>query len=224
MAEVPAAHDRLVSSGDHAPEGSELPARTSRGPLVVAAAVVLAALLVTAGLLGGWALAGAGQGAPGDDSVDAGFARDMQIHHAQAVDMSLLVRDLTDDRVVRGYAQDILMTQQQQRGQMFAWLTGWGLPQSSSSPAMAWMGMGGMPMMGLASDSDLERLEAAEGVEAERIFLELMIAHHEGGIQMADFAADQASEPQVQRLAEAMSRGQAAEIDAMAGLLDERQA
>ncbi|MEV4010737.1 DUF305 domain-containing protein [Nonomuraea angiospora] len=59
---------------------------------------------------------------PADASVEAGFARDMQAHHAQAVQMTLIVRDRISDREVRTLAYDIATTQQQQIGQMYAWL------------------------------------------------------------------------------------------------------
>lgn len=76
---------------------------------------------------------------PTDSSVDAGFARDMQQHHAQAVEMSDLILDRTKDSEIRTLARDVRLTQQQQIGQMYAWLELWSLPQASSQPAMAWM-------------------------------------------------------------------------------------
>lgn len=76
---------------------------------------------------------------PPETSADAGFARDMQVHHAQAVEMSMLIRDRTTSPEIRTMAYDITLTQQQQSGQMFAWLRRWGLPQTSSAAPMAWM-------------------------------------------------------------------------------------
>ena len=195
---------------------------TRRRPLVAAVAVLAAGVLVAVAMLAGWALAEGGSTVPADDSLDAGFARDMQLHHNQAVDMSVVVRDRTEDEAVRGVALDILLTQRQQSGQMYGWLESWGLPQASAAPAMEWMGMGGMPMMGLASDEDMQRLREADGVAAERLFLELMIAHHQGGVHMAERAAEDASQPHVRDLAEAMAQGQAAEIVYLEGLLAQR--
>ena len=65
-----------------------------------------------------------------DFGADAGFARDMQTHHAQAVEMAFLVRDRTDDAEVRTVAYDIITSQQQQAGQMYGWLVQWGLDQT----------------------------------------------------------------------------------------------
>ena len=196
-----------------------------------------AAVLVVVGLLGGAALTRSPAPAqfPDEASVDAGFARDMQVHHAQAVEMSVLVRDRSDDAAVRGLALDILLTQQNQQGQMAGWLQTWGLGQSSTQPIMGWMppsddgmdGMDGMdgenPMvaMGLATSGEMTALAAADGVQAERVYLQLMREHHLGGVEMAA-AAEEATQPQVRRLASAMVAGQTAELAPLTELLDAR--
>ncbi len=223
---------------------------TRNRPLLVALAVLGGAVLVVVGLLVGTALGGSAAAAfPDEGSVDAGFARDMQVHHGQAVEMSVLVRDRSEDPEVRGIALDILLTQQNQQGQMAGWLQTWGLRQSSTLAPMAWMstfsdgsagmeGMEGMgdeataeavppgenPMvaMGLATTAEMDALTAADGVDAERLYLQLMIDHHRGGVEMAALAAEQATQPQVRRLAEAMVVGQTTEIDRLTELLDQR--
>ncbi|NJC24087.1 uncharacterized protein (DUF305 family) [Arthrobacter pigmenti] len=173
---------------------------------------------------------------PGNNSADAGFARDMQVHHAQAVEMSRIVREQTDDVVIRAIAYDIAMTQQHQIGQMFAWLEEWGLPQSSDSERMTWMsgsGHGHMNddggsmltpeglMPGMATPEQLQALSEATGDDAERIYLELMIEHHKAGVEMAQAGVELAQEPEVRELAEKMAAGQATEITAMEDLLAE---
>lgn len=202
-----------------------------RGPRFKALVAVLALAL-----LGGAGLIGYQRGAanPSDDSAKAGFARDMQTHHAQAVQLALLVRDRTDDEEVRRLAFDILVSQQQQIGQMYAWLTLWDLPQTGAEPPMTWMAesthdmdMAAMSdsaamMPGMASAAQLEKLSAARGIDAEVQFLTLMIAHHQGGVAMADAAVELVEQPQVLSLARAMSNGQAAEIEQMNQLLRER--
>ena len=62
---------------------------------------------------------------PVDESVEAGFARDMATHHAQAVEMSLLIRDTTSDAALRTLAYDIIVTQSTQRGMFMGWLQAW---------------------------------------------------------------------------------------------------
>lgn len=180
---------------------------------------MLVAALVGAALTA-WLLAPA---APGDESPEAGFARDMSVHHAQAVEMAGLIRDRTEDPDLRFLAEDIMLSQQNQIGQMRAWLDQWGLPAAGRGEPMAWMGMGGMPMAGMATVAQVDDLRQADGVEAERLFLELMIEHHRGGVAMADAVVDRTDDPVVSRLAAAMSTGQASEIELMERLLAERR-
>lgn len=190
--------------------------RTSRGwwvPGMLVAALVGAALTA-------WLLAPA---APDDASPEAGFARDMSVHHAQAVEMAGLIRDRTEDPDLRFLAEDIMLSQQNQIGQMRAWLALWGLPAAGRGEPMTWMGMGGMPMAGMATMAQVDDLRQADGVEAERLFLELMIEHHRGGVAMADAVLDRTDDPVVSRLAAAMSTGQASEIELMERLLAERR-
>lgn len=171
---------------------------------------------------------------PGNNSADAGFARDMQVHHSQAVEMSRIVRDQTDDVVVRAIAYDIAMTQQHQVGQMFAWLKEWGLPQSTDADRMAWMAGSGHAhaegggedavsseglMPGMATDEEMKALSEATGEDAERLYLELMIDHHIAGVAMAEAGVELAEEPEVRELASKMAASQATEIAAMEDLL-----
>lgn len=174
---------------------------------------------------------------PGNNSPDAGFARDMQVHHSQAVEMSRIVRDRTDDVVLRTIAYDIAMTQQHQIGQMYAWLKEWGLPQSDDADRMAWMSGSGHAhsgndgeagtdtvgtdglMPGMATDEEMAQLADATGEDAERLYLELMIDHHEAGADMAQAAVDLADEPDVRELARKMAEGQIIEIAEMEKLL-----
>jgi len=202
----------------------------ARVPLPLAVLAAVAALVLGAVLapLAPWA-----ERTPGDASAEAGFARDMSTHHAQAVQMSVLVRERTQDPEVATLALDILLTQQQQIGQMYAWLDRWNLPRASSRPAMAWMEDspamtsmdGSMPtgqstMPGMASNEGLDRLRAAAGEEADRLFLQLMIPHHQAGVAMAEVAAAQAADDDVRRLAQTIVDSQSAEIGLLRDMLD----
>ena len=206
-----------------------------------AVAVLLVVGLVVVGAVG--YLLGRPASTPADDSPEAGFARDMQVHHAQAVEMSLIVREKSSDPALRAMAYDVITSQQQQIGQMYAWLDGWGLPQTSPRTSMAWMsgmdhpGMAGMPsgsgsmtvlpdgrMPGMASASDLARLKAARGRAAEVLWLQLMIPHHQAGVKMAEAVIQKSDDPQVVKLANAIRTAQLAEIDQMRQMLTERGA
>ncbi len=69
--------------------------------------------------------------------------------------------------------------------------------------------------MGMASDAELAELRAASGQEADCLFLDLMIRHHEGAIPMADALLELGSDPRALAVADSMKKGQTAEIDAM---------
>ena len=221
----------------------------SRLRLVIAAVLTAAVVLVVGVALG--RLSSPTAVVPGTDSVEAGFSRDMQVHHEQAVEMSMLVRDRTDDPEVRTMAYDIATAQAQQAGQMFAWLQVWGVPQAPSEPTMTWMTrptldgdfaghehgatgepsggastapahVPGDPMPGLASADDLRRLGQLDGVEAERLWLRLMIAHHRGGVEMAEAVEARTRDREVLALAAGMITTQDSEIAAMEDMLAER--
>lgn len=167
-------------------------------------------------------------------TADAGFARDMSVHHQQAVEMSFIVRDRTKDEEVRRLAYDIANTQANQRGMMLGWLDLWGLPKTQADMApMAWMGMDmgddpaaedGALMPGMATRAELDQLRKTSGRAAEVLYLKLMTAHHKGGIHMAEGCVA-ACEPGVERdLAQGMVDGQSAEIKLMADMLKARGA
>ncbi|MFC4913562.1 DUF305 domain-containing protein [Actinomadura gamaensis] len=206
-----------------APAGPTAP----RGRRTVVIAVVAA--LAVAAVLFGWTQR---SGRPAAEGPEAGFARDMSVHHAQAVQMSFLVRDRTRDEAVRLLAYDIINTQQAQIGMMTAWLDGWGLPKTDPAGPMRWMGHGGhgggtsLPadgsMPGMATPAQLAELERASGRAAETLFLRLMIAHHRGGVAMAEAVLGRTGDARVERLARTMVEGQRAEITLMERMLTER--
>ncbi|MFD7390678.1 DUF305 domain-containing protein [Streptomyces sp. NPDC059852] len=191
-----------------------------------------AAVLVAAGALT-YAAAGDGSGGtvPDAGSADAGFARDMAVHHQQAVEMAYIVRDRTDDEDVRRLAYDIAQTQANQRGMLMGWLDLWELPKVSADAPMTWMGMGDAPsagegslMPGMATNAEMKKLGTLNGEQAEVFFLQLMTAHHKGGIHMAEGCLDKCAVGVEKRLARTMVNGQQAEIDLMADMLRERGA
>ena len=133
---------------------------------------------------------------PGDDSVEAGFARDMMVHHAQAVQMAEIVRDKTQSEDVRIMASDIALTQQAQIGQMQGWLAVWGLPVAGTEPAMSWMEHPTEgPMPGMATPEEIGRLYDAPPEEADAMFLRLMIPHHRAAVPMAEAALERTDRP-----------------------------
>jgi len=168
---------------------------------------------------------------PAADSADAGFARDMAVHHQQAVEMSYIVRDRTKNVEVRRLAYDIAQTQANQRGMLLGWLDLWNLPKVSSDPPMTWMGMGDMAsgkdgalMPGMATNTELKKLNSLSGKPAEVFYLQLMTDHHKGGIHMAEGCVDKCRVGVEKRLAQGMVDAQQSEIQLMADMLKERGA
>ena len=184
----------------------------STAPLLAAAAAVLAAGAALAMLLA--------SRPPGDDSPEAGFARDMMVHHAQAVQMAGVVGDKTQSDAMRTLTTDIELTQQAQIGMMQGWLGEWGLPTTGTQPAMSWMGHpteGLMPGMAKADEIDL--LRSIPPQEADKLFLILMIDHHRAAIPMAQATLDRSERPDVVQLAESIKASQQIEITQMKEML-----
>ncbi|WP_181802307.1 DUF305 domain-containing protein [Streptomyces shenzhenensis] len=194
-----------------------------------------AAVLVAAGAIT-YAVAEDGGGGgdlsvPSADGADAGFARDMAVHHQQAVEMSYLVRDRTKDPEVRRLAYDIAQTQANQRGMLLGWLDLWDLPKVSAKPPMSWMGMGDMPergdgslMPGMATDTELKKLGTLNGKQAEIFYLQLMTDHHKGGIHMAEGCVAKCTVAVEKSLAQGMVDAQQSELTTMKQMLRERGA
>jgi uncharacterized protein (DUF305 family) len=207
-----------------------------RWPRAVLQLVIAVALVL---LGGGAAVAlgiGSGPSSPSADSVDAGFSWDMSRHHLQGVEMANLAQGRSTDPVIQSLAFDISATQTNQVGRMQGWLSLWGLPNTSSSPPMQWMGgnpaagaMAGMDMNtpgalmpGMATEEELDRLRSLSGRAWDVQFLRLMIRHHQGGLKMALYAEQHAQEPAVRTLARSIAEAQTAEVHTMAQLLAER--
>lgn len=200
--------------------------------VVLLVGLAVAAVAFSIGRFSTFGIAGS---TPAEGSADAGFARDMQMHHAQAVDMAMTIYAETDDDELRALSYDIATGQSSQRGEMLDWLVRWGLPQYSDSP-MAWMaasgsghahgGAAGEPQtdeqireaMGMASEEELTELRAATGTSADCQFLSLMIRHHEGAIPMAEAVLELGSDERVKTVAETMKKGQTFEIQAMTSM------
>ena len=192
-------------------------------------AVAFATLTLTAMLaLGGCAVTTSGTDMPGmnhgdgpaamTDAVanqaDIMFATMMIPHHEQAIEMSdmLLGKNGVDPEVV-ALAERIKAAQRPEITQMETWLDEWG-----AHPA----DMGGMDHgSGMMSDESMQALEAANGAEASRLFLEQMIVHHEGAIEMAEAEVENGEDPEAIALAEKIIADQTAEIAEMRQLLSE---
>ena len=182
-------------------------------PSLPQAVILVAALCLIAGLVG-WRLAQDDH--PGRGSVDVGFLQDMQTHHLQALELGYAYLEHGTDPTLQHIAHDIITDQGIEVGQMRGVLSEWGLPSTPNpeGTAMAWMHEPhpAQQMPGMATAADLDRLRAAQGLEADDLFSQLMIRHHEGGIHMADFAATDAETGNIRNFARGMAASQRSEI------------
>lgn len=145
--------------------------------------------------------------------ADLMFTMMMIPHHEQAIEMSDMILTKTDiEQNVLDLAQQIKDAQGPEIDLMESWLDDWGTHSSR--------GMDGHDD-GMMSDSDMVKLQAADGQAAARIFLELMIEHHEGAIEMAEDELDDGTNADVRGLAERIIESQTAEIATMKDLLTE---
>ncbi|MET8362574.1 DUF305 domain-containing protein [Micromonospora sp. NPDC005194] len=201
-------HDDVVAAPD---EGGPAPARRY--------GVAALAIMVVVGLLLGYAggLLTPRLTRPGDSSVEAGFARDMTTHHAQAVEMSLIAYRSATLPEVRQIAVDIATGQQGEIGAMQTWLREWQLSPTGSQPPMSWMSDGAAVkdglMPGMATPQQMASLRDAKGIEVDRQFLALMYNHHLGGIHMIDAALAETDNAEVVRVAQTMKATQQSELN-----------
>jgi uncharacterized protein (DUF305 family) len=177
--------------------------------------VLLAVVTLAVGYAGG--LLTPGLRAPGETSAEAGFARDMSRHHAQAVEMAMVAWAKASSEDIRKIGYDMALTQQNQIGQMQRWLQEWNLLPTGSEPAMAWMPGEPVPltdglMPGMATGEEIRALHDATGPEVDRLFLQMMIKHHLGGIHMADGLLEISDRSEVVALAQTMKTLQQKEI------------
>ncbi|MGV0745539.1 DUF305 domain-containing protein [Mycolicibacterium sp. XJ870] len=169
-------------------------------------------------------------GAEAHNDADVMFAQHMIPHHRQAVEMSdmLLAKQGIDARVT-DLATQIRAAQAPEIEQMQGWLKQWGNPPMPPMPSgdtahggmeHGDMGDGGMPgMQGMMSEADMTALQNAQGVEAAKLFLTQMIAHHEGAITMAQDEIDDGQFPAAVEMARTIVTTQQQEIDTMRGIL-----
>jgi uncharacterized protein (DUF305 family) len=146
------------------------------------------------------------------------FAQHMIPHHQQAVEMSDMVlgKQGIDPRVTQ-LATQIKAAQGPEIEQMQDWLTQWGTPAMPPTSGHDIPGMAGM--QGMMSDADMTALMDAQGVEASKLFLTQMIAHHEGAITMAQNEIKDGQFPAALEMAKAIVTTQQKEIDTMKAIL-----
>ena len=150
------------------------------------------------------------------DQADIMFAQMMIPHHEQAIEMSdiILAKDGVDPEVVE-LAEEIKAAQGPEIEQMESWLDEWGVPTMMDDD-----GMGGMDgMAGMLTEEEIDALEAADGATGTTLFLEGMIEHHEGAIDMAEQHQENGESDEALELSASIIETQTAEIERMQQLL-----
>lgn len=152
------------------------------------------------------------------NDADTQFAQMMVVHHEGAIEMAGLAADRADDDDVRALAERIAEAQQPEIDLMRGWLDSWGEDQPEDT-GMSGMEHGGMEMDGLDQEGAMADLEELDGAALDARFLELMTAHHEGAVVMAQAEQEDGENAEAIRLAEAIVEDQTAEIAEMKELL-----
>lgn len=147
------------------------------------------------------------------DEAEVTFVTDMVPHHAQALEMASLAPERASDRRVRALAERIVADQGPEIATMQTWLEQNGLPAADEDG-----GHGGHAMPGMATEADVARLVAARGPAFDRLFLQLMVKHHEGALAMVAEAGTVANVVVADMVADTGAK-QAAEIGRMTQLL-----
>jgi uncharacterized protein (DUF305 family) len=184
-------------------------------------AVVALAVALLCGAMG-WMI-GNNRAIPDPNNTDVGFLQDMRTHHEQAVFIANIYLGVAQAKPdLQVIARDIVSSQNIEIGRMIQLLRGFGSAETNESDtAMAWMGHASPAdrMPGLATEADLNKLANSTGAAADELFAALMIAHHQGGIEMAQYAVEHANVSEVRRLASSMVVGQTSEMNEMRSLI-----
>jgi uncharacterized protein (DUF305 family) len=199
--------------------------------LVLSGVAAAATLVLTAGCGGdgddsgamnhGGATSSSGGAAPsatGFNDADVRFAQMMIPHHRQAVDMAKLAATRASDAEVKALAGQIAAAQDPEIATMTGWLTAWGEPMAAPDGGHDMPGMTSMP--GMMSDGEMTALAAAKGAEFDRMFVQMMIAHHNGAIQMARDEQKSGVNAEAKALAVTIEKTQTDEVATMQAILD----
>ncbi|OXM67406.1 DUF305 domain-containing protein [Amycolatopsis vastitatis] len=154
--------------------------------------------------------------ADGHNTDDVTFAQQMIPHHSQALDMAKLVPSRSTNPKVLDLASRIEKAQDPEIRQMRGWLSTWGAG-TSEMPGMNHESMPGMS--GMMSDADMQKLGAAKDAEFDKMWLDMMIEHHQGAIDMAKTELAKGGNADAKALAQKIIDAQQAEITEMRGLL-----
>jgi uncharacterized protein (DUF305 family) len=150
------------------------------------------------------------------NAADAAFAKGMIPHHRQAVEMAALAPSRAESPEVKKLAQEIKKAQDPEIKTLSGWLASWGEPV----PAGGAMDHSSHGMSGMMTMEEMDKLKGASAKAFDTAFMEMMIEHHEGAVDMAKTELAQGGFPGAKTMAQAIITSQSAEIARMNKLLD----
>lgn len=145
------------------------------------------------------------------NETDVTFVKRSIPHHQQGLEMAKTALDRAARPEVKQFAQHVVDSQSPEMDTLTEMLRSWGEDPSGEMSEQ---------MPGVMSDEDMQHLRAASGEEFDRLFLEHMIAHHRGAIEMAEHALSHGESSQVKDFASTTVEEQGADIEQMRALLD----
>ncbi|HEY0448617.1 DUF305 domain-containing protein [Actinophytocola sp.] len=147
---------------------------------------------------------------------DIAFAQAMIPHHQQAVDMAKMAGERATDPKVKDLATRIEGAQAPEIRQLTEMLDRWGAP---TEPSMPGMDHGGMAGPGMMTDAEMQQLEHASGADFDRLWVQMMIKHHQGAVDMAKTELAKGGNAEAKALAQQIIDAQEAEISEMQAML-----
>lgn len=154
------------------------------------------------------------------NDADVTFVSGMKPHHEQAVEMSDIVLDAEPTAEVAALAEQIRDAQEPEIEQLDEMLAHFGVDgEEHGGGRDGGMDMAGGGHSGMMSDRQMQMLEQADGDAASRMFLEMMIEHHEGAVEASDTELREGEYEPALSLADSIKQSQTEEIDEMKQLL-----
>ena len=158
-----------------------------------------------------------GPGTAAHNPADITFATNMIPHHQQAVEMADLALNQASSAQVKTLAQGIKSAQDPEIRTMSGWLTAWGQPVPTPMVGHDMSSMSGMD--GMMSQAEMQQLQSASGAAFDRMWVQMMIKHHEGAVAMATTEIQDGQDTAAKALAQQIITAQNTEIATMTQLL-----
>jgi len=184
----------------------------------------------TAAVSSGHPSATASSPASSFNDADVMFAQQMIPHHQQAIEMAQMAPSHAQNPKVKHLAAEIVVAQAPEIKTMTGWLHAWGKPVPTGMPEMMSPVPGMMgspspgmmsPVPGMMSPQDMSQLMAAHGAHFDRMFLQMMIRHHQGAVDMAKTEQARGLNPDAKKLAQQIETSQTAQIAQMQQMLEQ---